>query len=230
MIRWLPILLILLAPVAMADDDWYWRNGSGDIAACVGTDRDLISSVGGSAQGYDLPHGSATDNWNDSTNFAGTFRSGEWTCNVFFDTTSGAGSPNRATIKVDRVDSSCNVQENIFTHETPNLTKGGRDNLNCDIFIKAVTFGAGEGILITIWESNNGGQTTTLDYNGTVGRHTKLRLPSAGATPTPTATPVTTATPTATPTAPDPTFTPTATPIPTATPVATPTTRIFLIQ
>jgi hypothetical protein len=182
--RWLALLSLLLASPALAQT-LYLRDGTGDISGAIGTDRDLNSARGASAQTYTLP-GSETDNWNESS-MGGSTLNGAWDCTVNVDVSSGGGGPNRMTVAVYRINSSGVIQETIFSEESGALTKGANTDYACTgVASKSVTFAAGDGVMFTAYQSN-GTRTITLNYNGADTDDSEIVIPAA-ATPTPTAT------------------------------------------
>jgi hypothetical protein len=123
------LLILLLAWPAFGQTTLYLRDGTGDISGCVGVDSDMETSRGAGATTYRID-GSIRDNWND-TRMAGETRSGLWDCTIAFTVSAGAGGPNKATIYVERVNSSCVSQETIFSEETGTLAKGAQTVHSC---------------------------------------------------------------------------------------------------
>ena len=151
--RWLAIFLLLLAETAAAQTTYWHRNSAaGDISACVGTDRVLSLTAGPSGLSVAMTE-PADMNWNEAV-FAGKTFSGLWDCHVGVQVAGGGGGPaNEAEIFIERVDSSCNVQETIIEETTPELTRGANNEYDCTGVTKSVTFAAGEGIMFTITDS-----------------------------------------------------------------------------
>ena len=180
----------------MAQTTYFLEHGAGDISGCPGTDQELPTSV--HAVIHTLTLGTSEPvgtNWNEDL-FGGQTRSGDWDCQLTLNVASGGGAPNRVTVKVERVNSSCTPQETIFEEETPTLTKSATTQYECTgVASKTVVFSSGEGVMITVWRSN-GTQIVGLKYGSTPNNDSNITVPNiATPTPTPTATPTPTPTP-----------------------------------
>ena len=196
--RYLPLLILLFALPAGAQTTFYLRASgevAGDISGCVGTDHGLSETIGASAQTATLTDDTPdTENWNFN-DVAGEERSGTWDCHFSVTCDSGGGPPNAATIQIERVDSSCVSQQTILTHVSGALTEGGQTVIECtDVTSTSATFAAGEGIMVTVWQSN-GNQNCDLDYNGAAEDNAFIIVPDVVAGPTATPTPGPTPTP-----------------------------------
>lgn len=161
----LPILLLLLALPASAQTTLYMRNQEGPMA-CSFADEDFDEARGSSAQTFRLTttYGGSTQSWADDL-VSGQTRDGTWDCTLNISVNGGAGPPNRATVRFERVNSSCAVQELIFEEETGTLPTGATTNYECTGASASITFASGEGVMVTVWKSN-GTRLLDLNYNG----------------------------------------------------------------
>ncbi len=152
----------------------YLRDSAGSISGCVGTDESMSVTRGTIPQTYRLTT-SAVDNWNDTT-MAGSTRNGAWGCNINVTVGAGGGPANKMTIQLDHVNSSCVAQSTIFSEETGTLSKGATTDYTCTGSSKSVTFGVGDGILLTILQSN-GTKTIDINYNGSDTNDSEITIP-----------------------------------------------------
>jgi hypothetical protein len=103
-------------------------------------------------------------NWNMADQSGGTYN-GLWDCHLTFTANTGGGPANRATIYVDRVDSSCAYQETILVEETGDLVKGTITEYACTGVTDSITFNAGDGIRV-YFTRTNGTRNITFRYSG----------------------------------------------------------------
>lgn len=168
--------LVCFAAPAAAQDTLYMRNQEGPMA-CSFTDEDFDAARGALATTYRLTttYGDSNISWADDL-VAGETRNGTWDCTLNLDVGSGAGGPNRVTVRFERVNSSCAVQGLIFEEETGTLTKGEITNYECTGSSASITFAAGEGVMVTIWQTN-GTRLIDLNYNGADTNDSEVVIP-----------------------------------------------------
>lgn len=173
---WIPLAILLIATPAHAVQR-FLRDLAGNSSCAEATNESLETTRGVFDTFIDLPDDTADVSFT-GYDMAGVTLDGDWDCQMYVTVGTGGGPGNRITVTMERVDSSCAVQETIFTEESPNLDKSASTDWSCTaVTSKSVTFAAGEGIKWTVYQSN-GSQSVWLHYNRSFGpRDSDIRIP-----------------------------------------------------
>jgi hypothetical protein len=153
-------LLLFSVPAAYAVETWYLR-ATASSNTCGPGDQENLSETQGTA-GATKVLDSTGDTWD--TDETRTIAAGAW--QVCIDITiSGGGSPARARVLVEHVNSGCTLQTAIIDETSPNLSSGEFCTATQDP--GQIAFSAGDIITVTIFKTT-GARTATLDYDDNI--------------------------------------------------------------
>lgn len=175
--RWLPLILLLLASTASAQQTLYLRDLVSTLSSCPGDDRQLTLAGDTDLKSEILGDESPGENWNYQAVASSTLN-GAWDCTLRYYVVSGTGPGNKFTVDLQRVDSSCAVQQTIFSEETGTLSEGSWLTYECTgDTSESVTFAAGEALMLTVYRTN-GNQSITTRYNAADPNNANVVIPS----------------------------------------------------
>jgi hypothetical protein len=163
------LVVIVGTSCAVFAETYYLRDTVGESCGAGTDEKDLSETAGSTNRTHDLV---ATQSWNIIPG-AGSFASGTWTNNVWVQTGTGGGGPNRVTCTVRRMNTSCVEQQVIVSAASANLSAGtscgtDADNIGTTGTPGLVTF-ASDDILLVECVRSNGGRTQEACYDGASG-------------------------------------------------------------
>ena len=160
-------------------ETWYLRATSGDILGCSPQfDRDT-SRTAGSGSATEVLDG-IYDYWYEPS-VARTLAGGTWQASLWVDTAS-SGSGATMTVVVERINSSCVVQQTII-NEAITLTKGTNQLYSTTpVNAGSVTLTAGQRIVLRTAKTS-GNSDATLEFDGAPGPGYDSRFVHPSSTP-----------------------------------------------
>lgn len=164
---------------ASTAETWRARSTNADVLSCGSSLNLDASQTAGSADTGEVMD-ATYDYWYEPST-PRTLGAGNWQVHFWVDTAS-SGSGATATAIVERVNSSCTVQQTIV-NEAVVLTKGSWQQYStAAVDPGAVTIAAGQRLLFRLAKTA-GNSAATLHYNGGVGGIAETRLIHPSATP-----------------------------------------------